>query len=70
MFCLYTVSPIRERSYDPAKEELVVPKLPTFCGEKRENNQGIKTKWCTESAYVVTLQLMTLDTMNYRIKCI
>ena len=40
---------VEEADHNPAKEELVVSKMPIFCGKKRENNRGmyIYTKWHT-----------------------
>ena len=57
-----------EQSHNPAKEELVVSKLTIFCGEKSDDNQGIKNRWCDESVYVLTLKLTTLDAMDYNIE--
>ena len=36
--------PVEEEGFDPAKEKLVVPKMPLFYTEKHRNNQGIKIK--------------------------
>ena len=51
---LYVAVSVEEVNHNPEKEQLVVPKMRIFYGEKPENNPGIK--WCTEVACTIILQ--------------
>ena len=53
LFLLVAV-PVEEKEYNPAKEELLVPRMPFFNGKKHSNIQGtVKHKRHTETATAV-----------------
>ena len=51
LMLLCVAVPVKEEIYDPAKEELIVPRMPIFYGKKRRNNQGIKHAVSTKHVY-------------------